>query len=50
MNAPAHLRIANRDHEARVMALRQRLCDIDPLAIHKLRLRAKWVREYGGVR
>jgi hypothetical protein len=45
-----HQRIPNRDHEGHVLAVRHSLCDSDPLAIVKMRLRARWVREQGRAR
>ena len=45
MATALHARIPNREHEAQVLAVRHAMCDEDPLAIVKIRLRARWDRE-----
>lgn len=36
-----HVRIANFDHEAHVLSVRRQLCAIDPLALDRVKRRAK---------
>lgn len=36
-----HVRIANFDHEAHVLSVRRQLCAVDPLAIDRVKRRAR---------